>query len=146
MKSILLILSMFLAASQALAVPPPPVSLEELRNNSDVVATVRVLAVLCVGEEKAPNYQAWLQLITSSKGPHKPGETLIVEWQGVPQPIVGPMAPSYLPGEEVATHLKWNGSRRAYTTTPLWNAKVRVIKPSTYGELSKKPGTLMLPK
>lgn len=151
MSRILLLLAISLAASQAVAIEPPQ-SPKELRKNSDVIATVRVLAVLCLGErpfphpgKKTPYYQAWLQVITATKGPQKPGETLIVEWQEVPQGLIGPWAVSYLPGEEVTTHLKWNESRRAYTTT-WWNAKGAPSKPSTYKELSTKPGTLMLPK
>jgi hypothetical protein len=77
MKRILLPLAMSLAASEAVAIEPPQSS-KELIQNSDVVATVRVLAMLCLGErplphpgQNTPYYQAWLQVTTSTKGPHK---------------------------------------------------------------------------
>src|SRR4029077_7419777 len=77
---------------------PPPMSPEELEQKSDVVATVRVLAVACAGEvkppgskENVPQYQAWLQVVSATKGSVKPKQTLLVEWHDLPRPmLLGP--------------------------------------------------------
>src|SRR6516162_1238829 len=89
------------AAVAGLALAAGPVralmSAEDLEKNSDVVATVRVLAVVCTGQapygkttEQTTTYQAWLQVVSVKKGDVKENQTLLVEWQDVPKKLVGP--------------------------------------------------------
>jgi hypothetical protein len=135
-----------LVAAPALALPPP-LSDAELDERSDVIATVRVLAVACTGEtemvnvrESLPVYQAWLQVVRATKGPVKPRETLLVQWHDVPKSgIVGPWKVAYFPGEEVRTHLKWDAKQRVYATT-WWNAKGQPTRKADVTELPGRPG------
>ncbi|MFO7907867.1 MAG: protease inhibitor I42 family protein [Planctomycetota bacterium] len=114
---------------------PPPLSEEELREKSDVVATVRVLGVACIdvkrhtsrgpeGEEMTVDlgeYQAWLQVTEVEEGNVKPYQTLVVRWQKNP-PMPGSVCVPYYPGEVVHTYLQQRGKRVTYRTTH-WNAK-----------------------
>jgi hypothetical protein len=132
---------------------PPPMSPEELEQKSDVVATVRVLAVACTGEvkppgskENVPQYQAWLQVVSATKGSVKPKQTLLVEWHDLPRPmLLGPWKVDYFAGEEVATHLKWHEKSRNYATT-WWNAKGKPQRPADSDRLPTKPGELLVAK
>lgn len=128
---------------------PPPFSAEKLAEESDVIATVRVLAVTCTGEitqqgtgEKLPTYQAWLQVLKATKGPARVHDTLLVSWHDISKKLIGPWTVAYYPGEEVTTHLKWNAEQRTYTTT-WWNAKGEALKPADTTALPRKSGTVV---
>ena len=140
-----------LGASAARALPAP-MSAEDLEKNSDVVATVRVLAVVCTGQvpygkttEQTTTYQAWLQVVSVKKGDVKENQTLLVAWQDVPKKLIGPWKVEYLPGEEVPTYLKWNAEQKAYHTT-WWNAKGKPTKPATADKLPEKDGQVIIAK
>jgi hypothetical protein len=122
----------------------------DLDKNSDVIATVRVLAVACTGRadsgrEKVHVYQAWLSVVKATKGAARTGETVLVQWQDVPKNVVGPWKVEYFPGEEVVTHLKWDAEKRVYTTT-WWNAKGKPTKPADFDKLPPQPGQVLTMK
>jgi hypothetical protein len=113
-------------ASPALALPAP-MPAEELFARSDVVATVRVVGVRCVGYvvdpargERLRVYGARLKVLHVYKGRVRPGQTLVVLSREVPYGTQGAVA--YEPGEEVTTYLVWDGADGAYVTT-WWNGK-----------------------
>src|SRR4051812_38588309 len=72
-----------------------PMFESDLDKNSDVIASVRVLAVASTGTAgggaaKVPVCQAWLLVVKPTKGPVKERETVLVQWQDVPKNLVGP--------------------------------------------------------
>jgi hypothetical protein len=128
---------------------PPPLSPADLEKQSDVIATVRVLAVTCTGQapfgqtnERVPTYQAWLQIVEVKKGSVKPHETVVVQWQDIPKTLIGPWKVEYWPGEEARTHLRWDADRHVYATT-WWNAKGKPTRPAEVAELPGKPGQVI---
>jgi hypothetical protein len=137
-------------ATRAAALPAP-MSDADLQKNSDVIASVRVLAVACTGQvsttrDKVPTYQAWLSIVKATKGAVKERETVLVQWQDVPKGIVGPWKVEYFPGEEVTTYLKWDAEKRVYTTT-WWNAKGKPTRPADFEEkLPTQPGMVLTMK
>jgi hypothetical protein len=92
--------------------------------------------------EQTTTYQAWLQVVSVKKGDVKENQTLLVAWQDVPKKLVGPWKVEYLPGEEVATHLKWNADQKAYNTT-WWNAKGKPSRAATADKLPEKDGQVI---
>jgi hypothetical protein len=68
-----------------------------------------------------------------------------VQWQDTPKGLVGPWKVAYFPGEEVATHLKWDADRRVYTTT-WWNAKGKPTKQADTDKLPTQPGSVLMMK
>lgn len=132
---------------------PAPMSLEELKAKSDIVAVVRVLSVSCTSiakdkdtGEELPSYLARVRLVEVKKGDAKKGDELLITWRAVPKGIVGPWAVPYFPGEVVLTHLTKKSGGVSYGTT-WWNGKGEDIKAPESTELPSKPGeTLDAPK
>lgn len=131
---------------------PAPMSEEELDKASDVVATVRVLAVVRIDDmpfdktrETVRTYQAWLQLVQPKKGNIKAGETLLVQWHDTPKNLIGPWKVEYHPGEEVLTHLKWNATQRSYVST-WWNAKGKPVHAADSAQLPERVGEVIAAK
>ncbi|MGK2923563.1 MAG: hypothetical protein ACSLE4_12430 [Methyloceanibacter sp.] len=139
------ILTAFLALP-ALSLPAP-MSDEELMENSDLVALVRVMSVTCTSitkdpqtGEELPGYLAKLRVIEASKGDVRPGGEVLVTFRAIPSGALGPWTVFYYPGEEVWTHLVKREGGVTYATT-WWNAKGDVVKapetkelPTTVGE------------
>lgn len=140
-----LILTAFLALS-AFALPAP-MSDEELMENSDLVALVRVMSVTCTSVtkdsatgEELPGYLAKLRVVEAKKGDLRPGGEVLVTFRAIPSGALGPWTVFYYPGEEVWTHLVKREGGVTYATT-WWNAKGDVVKapktkelPTTVGE------------
>jgi hypothetical protein len=129
---------------------PAPMSDADLEKNSDVIATVRVLAVACTGQADAGSqkvlvYQAWLSVVRVQKGAVKDKQTVLVQWQDVPKGLIGPWKVEYLPGEEVTTHLKWDADKRVYTST-WWNAKSKPTREPDFDKLPTQPGLVLVMK
>ena len=127
---------------------PPLKTPEEVERESDVIAKVRVLAVVCTGdavfpdtEARSPTYQAWLQVLKVRKGAVREGQTVLVGWQDIPKTVLGPWKVDYFSGEEVVTHLKWDATRRAYVTTWL-NAKGKPTRPPDVRSLPARAGQI----
>jgi hypothetical protein len=133
---------------------PPPLDDKELRRQSDLVATVHVLAVSCIdvrrvssdagGQEQSAalgTYQAWAQLVEVEKGDEKPQQTLLITWRERSPFKLGGSAVAYFPGEVVNTHLIWNAEERSYRSTH-WNAKDEPKIKRTGGLPAKKAGTV----
>jgi hypothetical protein len=140
----------FLAIVGRAVALPAPMSVAELDKNSDVIATVRVLAVACTGQADRGNQkvfvdQAWLSVVKPTKGPVEARETVLVQWRDVPKDVVGPRKVEYFPGEEVVTHLKWHAEKRVYETT-WWNAKGKPTKPADFDRLPPRPGLVLTMK
>jgi hypothetical protein len=146
----LLLVLTALLASPALALPAP-MSEQELNDKSDLVAVVRVNAVICTAVtkddatgEELPVYLAKLKLVEVKKGDAKPGDEVLVTWRAVPKGIVGPWTVNYYPGEEVLTHLVKRSGGVSYGST-WWNAKGDDIKAPDSTELPSKPGETLNP-
>src|SRR5262245_40434198 len=140
-----LLLLAFLIASPALALPAP-MSDQELMENSDLVALVRVLSVTCTSVtkddatgEELPSYLATLQVREVKKGDAKKGDEVIVTFRAVPKSIVGPWTVYYYPGEEVVTHLTKRSGGSSYAST-WWNAKGDDVKAPDTRDLPVTPG------
>ena len=144
-------LGLLLFAAPALALPAP-MSEQDLRDKSDLVATVRVLSVSCIGVtrdeasgEELPSYLAKLRLLEVKKGEAKAGDEVLVTWRAVPKNILGPWTVNYYPGEVVLTHLVKKSGGVSYGST-WWNAKGEDVKapestelPTTLGETFVAP-------
>jgi hypothetical protein len=142
---IALMAAMFLASAPARAVPAP-MSAEELVENSDVVARVRVVSVTCEGiatddatGEQLPFYSAELEVLEATKGNVQPGDILRVRFRTLPSGIVGPWSVWYYPGEEVWTHLQRDDGGSGYGTT-WWNARGETLREADITELPVIPG------
>ena len=140
-----LFLSLALTASPALALPAP-MSDQELREKSDLVALVRVLNVTCTSltkdaatGEELPSYLATLQVLEVKKGDAKRGDEVIVTWRAVPKSLLGPWTVYYYPGEEVVTHLAKRSGGVSYAST-WWNAKGDDVKAPDTRDLPVTPG------
>jgi hypothetical protein len=140
-----------LGTGEARAIPPPKAA-AQLRRDSDVVATVRVLAVACTGWTTHPNpdvagrlrtYRARLQVLEVHKGAVTPTQAVTVHWRDVPEGIVGDWQVAYHPGERVTTHLVWDGERGAYATA-WWNAKGEPDRASEVAGLPEEPGQVVV--
>src|SRR5918992_2527260 len=123
---------------------PAPMSPEQLESASDLVATVRVLGVVCADAEardgeRLGRYQAWLRIVDLTKGSVRAGESVLVQWSDVPRRLVGAWTVAYYPGEELLTHLKWDAAQHVYVTT-WWNAKGRPRRAPDTRELPKDCG------
>ncbi len=106
---------------------PTPFSAEELYEQSDVIANVKVLGVINIGEQQnATRYQAWLKIIKPIKGQIKNNETIIVNWSILHKKLIGGWEVSYYPGEILKTHLIWDRQEKTYRTLS-WDS-VRVLK------------------
>ena len=137
--------ALFLAVPAADAVPAP-MSTEELFENSDVVARVRVVAVTCMGVatddmtgEALPFYSADLEIVEVTKGDVETGDIVRVRFRALPTGIVGPWSVYYYPGEEVVTHLQRDDGGSAYGTT-WWNARGETLREADTTELPTEPG------
>jgi hypothetical protein len=146
----LLLVLTALLASPALALPAP-MSEQELNDKSDLVAVVRVNAVICTAVtkddatgEELPVYLAKLKVVEVKKGDAKPGDEVLVTWRAVPKGIVGPWTVNYYPGEEVLTHLVKRSGGVSYGST-WWNAKGDDIKAPDSTQLPSKPGATLNP-
>jgi len=153
MRPILRLLSL-LALSFILAVPagavPPPKSDEELMEQSDIVALVRVMSVTCTSitkhektGEDLPGYLAKLRVLEVKKGNVRPGGEVLVTWRAKPKKLIGPWAVPYYPGEEVWTHLVKRSGGVTYATT-WWNAKGDEVKAPETKELPTQIGQSVL--
>jgi hypothetical protein len=136
-------------ACRAVALPAP-MSPADLEKNSDVIATVRVLGVTCIGTAGAaprevPVYQAWLSILKLEKGAVKEQQTVLVQWKDTPKGLIGGWKVEYFPGEEVKTYLKWDAEQKVYTTT-WWNAKGKPTKPADVNKLPTEAGAVLMMK
>jgi len=139
-----------LAPTPGIALPAPKTA-EQLVADSDLVGRVRVLGVACTGfvassedgrPAELPVYAAWLEVLAATKAPPRAAHaTVLVTWQEIPKALLGPWVVRYYPGEEVATHLKWDAGSRAYVTT-WWNAKGAPLHPVPE-VLPSAPGQVM---
>jgi hypothetical protein len=125
---------------------PAPMSDQELMENSDLVARVRVLSVTCTSVTKdeqtgedLPGYLARLKVLETKKGEAQKGDEVLVTWRAVPTGIMGPWAVYYYPGEEVWTHLAKRSGGASYATT-WWNAKGDDLKAPDTRDLPTVPG------
>jgi hypothetical protein len=125
---------------------PAPMSDQELMENSDLVARVRVLSVTCTSitpdpntGEDLPGYLARLQVLETKKGDVKKGEEVLVTWRAIPKDVNGPWAVYYYPGEEAWTHLTLRSGGVSYATT-WWNAKADDLKNPDTRDLPTTPG------
>ena len=114
---------------------PAPLSSEELYQQSDVIAKVKVLGVVKVEEPKATSqhetdkYQAWLKVLQVIKGKIHNNYTIIVTWNRVHKKMIGGWEVNYYPNEELITHLIWDEQNKTYKTLS-WNS-AEITKPST---------------
>ncbi len=145
MRRILTLLSFFLAATQALALPAP-MSEGELLEKSDAVAVIRVLSVSCTAVtkddqtgEELPSYLARARLLEVKKGDAKQGDEILITWRAAPKGIVGPWTVNYYPGEVVLTHLTKKSGGATFGST-WWNAKGDDIKAPASTELPTSIG------
>lgn len=134
-----------LAVLPALALPAP-MSQQELKDKSDLVAQVRVLAVTCTSVttdeatgEDLPGYLAQLKVVEVTKGDAKPGEVVLVTWRAIPKDVNGPWTVYYYPGEEMVTHLTKRSGGVTYAST-WWNAKGDDVRSPDTRELPVTPG------
>ena len=141
LKLLSLLVLAFFTALPALAVPAP-MSEQELTDESDLVAQVRVLTVTCTSittdeatGEELPGYLAQLKVVEVKKGDAKPGDVVLVTWRAIPKNVDGPWTVYYYPGEEMVTHLTKRSGGVTYAST-WWNAK---------GDDTKSPDTRELP-
>ena len=124
---------------------PAPFSTEELYEQSNVIAKVKVLGVIKIGEQhNATRYQAWLKIIKPIKGQVKNNETIIVNWSLLHKKLIGGWEVSYYPGEILKTHLIWDRQEKTYRTLS-WDS-VRVLKKASpsHGSLPKETGNMIL--
>lgn len=135
----------FILVAPAFAVPPP-MSEQELMENSDLVARVRVMSVTCTSvtkDEKTgedlPGYLARLRVLETKKGEAKKGDEVLVTWRATPKGLVGLWAVYYYPGEEVWTHLALRSGGASYAST-WWNAKGDDLKNPDTRDLPTTPG------
>lgn len=140
-----IVAALFLAVPPADAIPAP-MSSEELYENSDVVARVRVVAVTCMGVatddttgENLPFYNAELEVLEVTKGKIAPGDILRVRFRSLPTGIVGPWSVYYYPGEEVVTHLQRDDGGTSYETT-WWNARGETLHEADTTDLPTEIG------
>lgn len=145
LKRLALTLVALCAAVPAIALPAP-MSEQELLENSDLVALVRVLSVTCTSvtkDEKTgedlPGYLARLKVIETKKGDAKKGDEVLVTWRAIPKGLLGPWAVYYYPGEEVWTHLALRSGGVSYAST-WWNAKGDDLKNPDTRDLPTTPG------
>jgi hypothetical protein len=145
LRRILTLLSFFLLATQALALPAP-MSEAELLEKSDVVAVIRVLSVSSTAVtkddqtgEELPSYLARARLLEVKKGDVKQGDEILITWRAIPKGIVGPWTVNYYPGEVVLTHLTKKSGGATYGST-WWNAKGDDIKAPASTELPTSIG------
>jgi hypothetical protein len=137
-----------LTPGQARAVPAP-MSPEKLLEKSDVVATVRVVAIVCTQRTVDPrtgevlcSYRAQLRIMEVKNGSIRKNQLVWVTWHDIPTGLLGPWSVAYYLGEEVTTHLVKDEERGIYTTL-WWNAKgKRTREPHTTG-LPKYPGQVL---
>ena len=144
-----------LTATRPASALPAPKGADVLEKESDFVGKVRVLTVVCTGEVevgkpgkdkfKVLAYQGLLQVVEVKKGTVKVNEALLVRWQELPKGLVGGWRVAYYPGEEAATHLKWNTEHKAYDTT-WWNAKGKPTKEADVKTLPEKIGAFSVAK
>jgi hypothetical protein len=145
LRPILTLLSFFLLATQALALPAP-MSEAELLKKSDVVAVIRVLSVSSTAVtkddqtgEELPSYLARARLLEVKKGDVKQGDEILITWRAIPKGIVGAWTVNYYPGEVVLTHLTKKSGGATYGST-WWNAKGDDIKAPASTELPTSIG------
>jgi hypothetical protein len=145
LRRILTLLSFFLLATQALALPAP-MSEGELLEKSDVVAVIRVLSVSSTAVtkddqtgEELPSYLARARLLEVKKGDVKQGDEILITWRAIPKGIVGPWTVDYYPGEVVLTHLIKKTGGATFGST-WWNAKGDDIKAPASTELPTSVG------
>jgi hypothetical protein len=145
LRRILTLLSFFLLATQALALPAP-MSEGELLEKSDVVAVIRVLSVSSTAVTKddqtgevLPSYLARARLLEVKKGDVKQGDEILITWRAIPKGIVGPWTVNYYPGEVVLTHLIKKTGGATFGST-WWNAKGDDIKAPASTELPTSIG------
>jgi hypothetical protein len=138
-------LSLTLLTAAAFALPAPK-SEQELMDESDLVARVRVLSVTCTSltqDEKTgedlPGYLARLQVLETKKGDAKKGDEVLVTWRATPKGLVGVWAVYYYPGEEMWTHLVKRSGGASYAST-WWNAKGDDLKNPDTRDLPTTPG------
>jgi hypothetical protein len=139
-----------LLATPAAALPAP-MSDQELMDNSDLVAVVRVLSVTCttiVKDDKTGEdlrgYLTKLKLVEVKKGDAKAGDEVLLTWRAVPKDIVGPWTVPYYPGEVVLTHLTKRPGGVSYAST-WWNAKADDQKQPDSTALPTTPGETLVP-
>ena len=119
--AILAVAGLILTSQTSRAVPP----VQDLEARSDVVAKVKVLAVVCLDHMDRyglNSYQALLQIEEVKKGSVEKGETVLVRWRSWSKEpgtsgkvgLYPPRSASYFPGEEKTAHLKWDPQYRTY--------------------------------
>jgi hypothetical protein len=149
-RLVVTILSIFLLAAPALALPAP-MSKSELLLKSDLVALVRINSVTCVSVtkdeatgEELPSWTARAELIEMIKGEEVKGDSVTISFHAIPTGLLGPWTVYYYPGEMLWTHL--TGKDGAYTST-WWNARGTLVSKAVVDTLPTTPGeTVSIPK
>jgi hypothetical protein len=149
-RLVVTILSIFLLAAPALALPAP-MSKSELLLKSDLVALVRIKSVTCVSVTKdertgedLPSWTARAELIEMIKGEEVKGDSVTINFHAIPPGVLGPWTVYYYPGEMVWTHL--TGKDGDYTST-WWNARGTLVSKAVVDTLPITPGeTVSIPK
>ena len=115
---------------------PTPLSPEQLYQQSDIIAKVKVLSVIKVQDRiketenkyNTEKYHAWLKVLQVTKGKIQNNHTMIVTWNRVNRQLIGGWEVNYYPNEELITHLIWDDQEKTYKTLS-WNA-TKIIKSS----------------
>ena len=149
-RLVVTILSIFLLAAPALALPAP-MSKSELLLKSDLVTLVRIKSVTCVSVTKdertgedLPSWTARAELIEMIKGEEVKGDSVTISFHAIPPGVLGPWTVYYYPGEMVWTHL--TGKDGDYTST-WWNARGTLVSKAVIDTLPTTPGeTVSIPK
>jgi len=107
---------------------------EEAAKTAEVVAQVRVLAVVCTnfeqkGKAKSATYQVSLQVLESDKGPLKKNEVVVVSRRVILPSGPGPGMYGYMgeirrfpftPGVKGQVALNWDKEKRSYVPMAGW--------------------------
>ena len=119
---------------------PTPLSNQQLNQQSDLIAKVKVLGVTRVGyTNKAIKFQAWLKIIKTIKGKAEVNDTILVTWHRFDKKLIGSWEIAYYPGEKLITYLVWDNNEKAYKNIS-WNS-VKKIQ-STNKKLPIKDGAV----
>jgi hypothetical protein len=134
-----------LGPASALALPAP-MSEQQLTEQSSLVALVEIESITCIGalpdfqtKQALLSYAAKAKLLKVSKGDKKPGDIVEIDFNQIPQGMLGPWSVYYYPGEQVWTHLTVAEPRDAYIST-WWNARGQLVRPAASRQLPAKPG------
>lgn len=140
----LLALSLAAPAFAQAPEPPPPMSEEKLMSESDLVALLRIEEVTAIGAtvempvmKPLMAYQAKAEVVEVKKGDAKPGDTVTIEFNEIPEGVMTAYSAVYYPGEEVWTHLRTRGPNYRNTW---WNTRGKLVTPSPIRQLPQAPG------